>query len=317
MIRRFSLGISDRGTVLPLLFILLIGVSALGYVMYTTEILPAETEVNEVGAARNTVNDMLYFRTAVEQATTNGYRTPVSLGRELPPGDRGQTWYEVSTTENESITLARFNRTCEGDDGSSDNPNNSITPPPCTDEPKEWSFKGSGVGLKSEYSRVQNATGYGYEYGNIYSARERTPEGANGVILRNPETPVVRGTDVTLIVFHGNLSAAAPGNIQTIIAPRSDEPVEFTITHGEDDSTGDLQRPRLTLPTEVPYEEWNRTLASERVENGGHIESITYTTAEGSPTVGSFTDESTNYITIELETGVEYEFDIYVMDLKA
>lgn len=327
---------TKKGSAIPILFVLLVGVAALGFHIYVLEIVPEMVFDAEVESHRATLTDVREFNFAAREAVETGEPQPVVIGDRVdypvsfptPPDPR----YAVRTSEVENVTIENYDRLCNDDTNDTDG---GPSAPSCENESIQQTYNTSTVIFLAQYNQYQKPIVYGYEYGMVYSAPWDAEEGNESVVTYD-EQDVINGTNITLYTISDPYTKSDRTVVFTTIIPNGTK-TSFTIT--------DDGRPiNMTLATEIGESEWRRMMQEEMQSNGGNIRDIQYDnetylkeennqetgTADedhwyscahdgqngpGEPYVRCTNDNSTNYVTFVLEPDKNYTVDVYESEL--
>lgn len=297
----------ERASTLPLAFILFFAVAFIGLNIYQLHYVPQQGLEEEIESNRALLQDVQEFDFAVRQMLFDGQPQPVTVGQPVnypisfptPPDPT----FVASTTENESIQIKNYK--CQS--GNCKSESNTTT-----------------VLFLGNYNYLKNDRVYGYEYGIVYSAPNKSPEGSSGVVTYNDQF-IIQGNVVTLVAFQGDFSYERKDVVSTTLKPDQAPSYNYVITNSS-------EAVNITLPTELSEGRWENLMEDQTTENGGHITNITYknyttvkdssdkntgnanqehwescdSSGDGRPFIDCTIDNSTNYVTFTMEPSVNY-----------
>ena len=281
---------SVSGSVIPLGFILVVTVISLAIILINTTTIPALSKKAEVDAHRDVETDFIRMDSAVYRAATTDIPQPVVMGNRVnypphleplkTPTPRLQTVGPHNISFDNAVyeeNLSAYNRERET----------------------------NAIRFSRDYNYYTTARDFGYEHGLFYTQPHHSERGDPAIIVRDKQT-IINDETITVIAIEGDISFSRPSPTQISVTPIESKKEHTTITNDSGESIN------VTLPTRVPKSEWETLLESEMVGNGGHVTNVTYSTTN--PDTGA--DDGANYVTIELESGIEYDLNMYTVRVE-
>lgn len=277
------------GSVIPLGFILVIGIITIVAAAVSTTVVPALNQEAEVNAHRAAATDFFELDTTVFRAATTGAPQPVTMADRVD--------YPITLSRNTQPsphlrTVGQFNMSVDGAVYASNS--SSFTETRATTQ----------LLYNREYNQYTDSRLLGYEHGVFYTQPKNTDEGDAGAVVRNTQ-PLIDDERITLVALDGDFSVSNPATTQLALSPTPSAERHATITNK---TTGKLS---FTIPTRLPKAAWKSSLEDERVVNGGHVESIDYQTTN--PDTG--TDNGMHYLILTMESGVTYNVNYYTVEI--
>lgn len=305
MIRRITT--TQRAAVIPIAFVLFLGLLVLTTSMYQSNVVPIEGTDAEIDANRALYTDVRMLDFAVTKAIETGVPQPLVVGQyveyETGLNVPKQPTHVIATTENESVRFQNAQ---------------------CVSATCETKLDSRNLLILSNYQYLQTDRVYGYEYGVVYSSPRQSGE-SNKTVITHTEQPVINGTGINLVTFDNDFSVERAGTASAMISPNVGATRTYNITDNGDPM-------RLVLPTELSEEEWDELLASQMSSENGYLIDVTYQTyvmdvqedrkkpgkakqehwedcdhnGNGKPFVTCTIDSRSNYIVLTFEPGREY-----------
>lgn len=274
----------DRASVVPVGFILVIGIITLMLYVFQASTVPMINQQAEVDTHQGVRVDMHEFHSAVSRAMSTGVAQSVVFHTkvEYPPqlGATSQPDTSLFTSDKQEVTFQ--NAVLSGGSGAGWNGSNRTYPT-------------RPVHIVPDYNWFQNAQQVQYEHSVVHYAPANSGNKTN---VATTSQSVVSGNQITIYQMKGELAVTRRNHISVNVHSDT-SPEQVNVTN----STGD--NIELTLETSLSESQWRSLLESERATNGGHITNITYN-ASTNP----------NRMTLTFEQNVTYEVKIFEVELS-
>ena len=276
-----------RASVIPIGFILVIGILTLVLYAFQVTTVPEMNREAEVDNHRGLQTQMKLFDQMMVNSATMNIDQPVTFDTRIdypfqlaPPP---QPDMRFQTRPEQAVTFSNTKRVGGAGGTGWDGSDRTYT---------TYSFE-----IVPDYQRHQQAQHIQNEHGIVNLASADEPNAAE-VLVGNQG--IVNGDTITLILVEDDASVARASDITVSIRPDDDKTESLQVTN--------TSSARVTLELETTFSEtqWRRLIEDERQSNGGHIAAMSYTTVSDGP----------NRVTFEFEQDVEYDLRIYHVTLK-
>lgn len=241
----------DRGQAIVVGAVLVFGIMVLALALYQSQIVPAENRQIEFDHHETVQQRMVDLRNALltSAAADDGRPAGIPLGTQYPtrvfavnpPPPAGQ----LQTSELGTVTLSN----AEAVNGEIDDYLNGSN---VNVETKKLVYR-------ADYSETQRPTSFVYEGSLLYSALPADAGGAFVEAFTSQE--IIQGSTIRVTALQGNLSVGGTRSVSVEPAVLSGGYSAVQITNASDGPVV------LTLPTDVPVEEWRRLIDSPRVRS--------------------------------------------------
>lgn len=252
---------------------LLIGLAIFASILlyFQVTVVPQVSEQSEVNTRFKVFNDMSSLTNDISRAESTDRTVQSTVRRDVdyPSFIRGFQ------------TEPRFNYVTENGGASIRNANKSDSE--FFESTTNWDSDVFYIDIIQSQS-TESGNEVGFEYGAPYNNLD------SGFLVKN--TVLVDDTNISVYLLDAELGEQSSDT----------DDVWFVSSSGFDttETTDDGSNIRMTLETRVSESAWNEALQDELKSNGGHIDSIEY----------SSNDNSLNEVTLVFEKGLTYEFTV-------
>ena len=280
----------NSASVIPLGFILVVTIITLALIIFHTTTLPALSKDSEIDAHQDVETDFIRMDSAVYQVATTGIPQPVVMGNRIQyPPSVAPIKTPTPMLRTEGPHTASFDNAIFTENATEFN------------ETRET----NSILFNRDYNYYTTARDFGYEHGVFYTQPPNGTLGEDSILVRDKQT-LINDDTINFISLEGDLSFSRPSPTQVSISADESEERHDTITNAAGEHL------ELVVPTRIPQAEWDALLDSEHIANGGHVTNISYEVTN--PQSGE--DDDVNYVIIEMEPGIEYDINLYTVDIE-
>lgn len=257
---------TDEGVSVVIGFIMILAILMLGMTMYQQTAIPQQERAAEVNHHRQAMNQLQSFSSSFLQSA-DGRQTSTDIKPGLTYGSSTSVFVNSPPSSGKlSIEEFESNVLIENAEGVG---KSSVF----------WDGEGSeevvgnggdnGVvystgyfSFSPQYYHYQNAPTTKLEYGMLY--KDYRGLGPDQPIVQMNSQPVVSDKSINIVMMDGDLDVSQVPSMNVQIKPISASDQSISVTNEESND-----RLRVSIPSNVPVEQWRQMLASEACENNG------------------------------------------------
>lgn len=239
-----------QGSVIPIGFILVLGIVVITSTVLSSTAVPAINESRELQSHTEFREDVVIIPTTVTQVAATDVSRQLNVGKTVPYFlTSGSLVQHVSVIADQNYTISNAQTT----DGSTFSVANDH----------------SILQFSRDYNYVGKSQTFTIERSNILSEQAGPLAGSENAILQN-KLQLIDQRNISIISLSSNMQVHE--NPPTLISLSRVNRNSHTVTNSSNSLV------TLTFPTRISETDWRDELSAELSTNGGYISSITYTT---------------------------------------